>query len=88
MTPNSTLASAPGNCCVEGFRHTGTPVGTTTIIAGVNTYVSQPKNLDLEKKKVILFFSDVYSPLYLNNQLIQDYFAGQGDARTDKSALY
>jgi dienelactone hydrolase len=77
MTSSTTLASAPGDCCTKGFRHTGSPVGTTVIIAGVQTYVSEPKDLD-PKKKVVLFFSDIYGSLYLNNQLVQDYFAGQG----------
>jgi len=77
MTSPTTLASAPGDCCVKGFGHTGDPVGTTTVIAGVQTYISEPKDPGPEKK-VILFFADIYSPLYLNNQLIQDYFAGEG----------
>jgi len=74
-----TLASAPGDCCVTGFNHTGTPTGATTIIAGVNTYVSEPKVAQSgSEKKVILFFADIFSPVHLNNQLLQDYFAGRG----------
>jgi len=74
-----TLASAPGNCCVVGFKHTGTPTGSTTTIAGVNTYVSEPKQAHPgSEKKVILFFADVFGPVHLNNQLIQDYFAEHG----------
>lgn len=79
MASPTTLASAPGHCCTKGFRHTGSPVGTTDIIAGVQTYVSKPKDSSSEKKKIVLFFSDIYSPLYLNNQLVQDYFARQGE---------
>jgi len=73
-----TLAAAPGDCCVTGFKHTGTPTGTTTTIAGVNTYVSEPKEVQPGPKKVILFFADIYSPLDINNQLLQDHFAGCG----------
>lgn len=73
-----TLASAPGDCCVAGFQHTGIPTGTTFDIAGVNTYVAEPKGSSSGGKKVILFFADIYSPVYLNNQLIQDYFSRQG----------
>jgi hypothetical protein len=74
-----TLASAPDNCCVVCFKHTGTPTGSTTTIAGVNTYVSEPKQAHPgSEKKVILFFADVFGPVHLNNQLIQDYFAEHG----------
>jgi hypothetical protein len=73
-----TLASAPGDCCFIGFKHTGTPRGTTTTIAGVNTYVSKPNENQAGLEKVILFFSDVFGPLHLNNQLVQDYFASCG----------
>jgi len=74
-----TLASAPGDCCVTGFKHTGTPTGITTTIAGVNTYVSEPKETQSgSEKKVILFCADIFGPFHLNNQLLQDHFAGCG----------
>jgi hypothetical protein len=73
-----TLAAAPGDCCFTGFKHTGTATGTTITIAGVNTYVSEPKDIQPGVKKVILFFADVFGPINLNNQLVQDYFAGCG----------
>ena len=74
-----TLASAPGDCCVTGFKHTGIPTGTTTPIAGVNTYISEPKEAHTGSgNPVILFFADVFGPVSLNNQLLQDYFAGCG----------
>lgn len=72
------LASAPGDSCVTGFKHTGTPVGKTISIADVQTYVSEPTNAGSPEKKVILFFSDVFSSMYLNNQLVMDYYADQG----------
>ncbi|KIM83119.1 hypothetical protein PILCRDRAFT_819887 [Piloderma croceum F 1598] len=75
---SATLASVPSECCFTGFKHTGTPSGTTTTIAGVNTYVSEPKESHSGSAKVVVFFSDVYGPLYLNNQLVQDYFATCG----------
>jgi hypothetical protein len=68
------LAAAPGECCFTGFKHTGTPSGTTAILAGVNTYISEPKEPHPGAAKVILFFSDVFGAFHLNNQLVQDYF--------------
>lgn len=73
-----TLASAPGDCCVKGFEHEGTPTGKTSEIGGVETYVSEPSGEEGGQKKIILFFTDVFSSLHLNNQLLMDYFAKQG----------
>lgn len=86
---STTFASAPSDCCASGFKHTGTPSGKTISIADVETYVSEPKNAGPDKK-VVLFFSDVYGPLFLNNQLVMDYYADQGKPQSsclgDKSA--
>ncbi|KAG2116301.1 Alpha/Beta hydrolase protein [Suillus cothurnatus] len=73
MSP--TLASAPGSCCFTGVKHTGTPVGRVEDIAGMQTYISDPP---APTQKVILFLADVWSPLFINNKLIQDYFASCG----------
>ena len=80
MTPTSpVLAGIPGDCCVTGFRHTGTPAGKTITIAGIPTYVSEPKpEKATETQRIILFLSDVFGPFLPNNQNIQDYFAGHG----------
>lgn len=73
------LAHPPGDCCFTGFKHSGTPVGHTISIGGMETYISEPKAQSAEgHKKVILFFADIHGPLYLNNQLIQDYFSSHG----------
>ncbi|KAK0196137.1 Alpha/Beta hydrolase protein [Armillaria mellea] len=74
------LAGPLGECCFKAVKHEGTPVGRTDIIAGVPTYVSEPSsaNKTVQKTKVILYFADVYGPLHINNQLVQDYFASQG----------
>lgn len=76
----ATLAGAPGDCCFTGVKHTGTAAGKSITIAGVPTYISEPEGQrsDEGPKKVILFFSDIYGPFYLNGQLLQDYFAGNG----------
>ncbi|TDL17437.1 alpha/beta-hydrolase [Rickenella mellea] len=73
------LAEAPGEHCVAGVKHSGEAKGDVEVIAGVETYVSKPPTGDGTKfKKIILFFADVYGPLYINNKLIQDYFASHG----------
>lgn len=89
------LAGAPGDCCFTGVKHSGTPVGKTTSFADIPTYISAPSiesqsATGTAPKKVVLFFSDVYGPFYLNGQLVQDYFASQGTfqsiLRTDSSS--
>ncbi|SJL14164.1 related to dienelactone hydrolase [Armillaria ostoyae] len=73
------LAGALGECCFKAVKHEGTPVGRTDIIAGVPTYISEPPSVEnVQKPKVVLYFADVYGPLHINNQLVQDYFASQG----------
>lgn len=79
-TPSATLAGPPGDCCFTGVKHTGTAIGKSTTIADVPTYVSEAQGQSAgSPKKVILFFADVYGPFFLNNQLIQDYFAENGE---------
>ncbi|KAF9457880.1 dienelactone hydrolase family-domain-containing protein [Collybia nuda] len=78
-TTSPALAGPPGDCCFTGVKHTGTPVGTATTIAGVPTYVSNAKGHAAgAQKKVIMFFADVFGPFHNNNKLIQDYFAEHG----------
>jgi len=79
-TTSPTLAGPPGDCCFTGFKHVGTPIGKTIDIAGVPTYITEPttKQSEGQPKKVVLFFPDIHGPFFLNNQLIQDYFAGSG----------
>jgi hypothetical protein len=79
-TSSSTLAGPPGDCCFTGVKHSGTPAGKTVSIANVPTYISNPPNAtaSTDPKKIILFLADVYGPFFLNNQLLQDYFADRG----------
>jgi len=74
-TDSAVLAGPPGDCCFQGVKHSGEPVGKTITIAGFSTYISEPKG---QPKGIILFFPDVYGPFYLNGQLLQDYFAASG----------
>ncbi|KAF6758887.1 Alpha/Beta hydrolase protein [Ephemerocybe angulata] len=85
MTSGTTTDSSPvlagpiGDCCVQGIKHSGEPVGNTIEVAGVPTYLSEPpSHQSAGPKKVVLFFPDVFGPFHLNNQLLQDYYASQG----------
>ncbi|RXW15381.1 hypothetical protein EST38_g10474 [Candolleomyces aberdarensis] len=80
LDPSSPVLAGPiTEHCIEGAKHAGEPVGTNVTIADVPTYLSEPTTPPSdEKKKVLLFFSDIYSPFYVNNQLLQDYFASEG----------
>ncbi|TEB21715.1 alpha/beta-hydrolase [Coprinellus micaceus] len=74
------LAGPIGPDCITGVTYEGREVGTNVTIAGVPTYLSIPSPEPEEgtPKKVILFFSDVYSAFHVNNMLLQDWFASQG----------
>jgi hypothetical protein len=86
MSTNAMLAAPPGECCIKTVQHEGTPVGTFEALGGVSTYVGRPPGALAEKyDRVMLFFSDVYSSLYINNQLLCDYFAAQGTTGKDMS---
>jgi hypothetical protein len=75
------LAGPIGPDCITGVTYEGREVGTNVTIAGVPTYLSIPSPEPEEgtPKKVILFFSDVYSAFHVNNMLLQDWFASQGE---------
>lgn len=73
---SATLAGSPGDCCIRTVQHVGEIRGKVEVVAGVETYVSRPP--DESNKKIILFFGDVYGPLYVNSQLIMDYWASHG----------
>ncbi|OAX37884.1 alpha/beta-hydrolase [Rhizopogon vinicolor AM-OR11-026] len=75
MSP--TLASAPAACCFSGVKHTGTPVGRIEDLGGIQTYISEPPS-SAATQKVILFLADIWGPLFINNKLLQDYFASCG----------
>ncbi|TFK63057.1 alpha/beta-hydrolase [Pluteus cervinus] len=78
---SAVLAGAPGDHCFTGVQHTGTPVGKIIEVAGVPTYLSEPpagSTIQGAPKKVILYFADVYGPLFVNSELLQDYFASHG----------
>ncbi|KAI0630599.1 alpha/beta-hydrolase [Trametes polyzona] len=63
--------------CVSGVRHEGTPEGTTTQIAGIETYVATPSG-EYPKDKAILFLTDVFGLKLENNRLLADDYARNG----------
>ncbi|TFK21083.1 alpha/beta-hydrolase [Coprinopsis marcescibilis] len=74
------LSFLAGTCesqCLEGPKHVGIPKGETVTIAGVPTYVSKASAGHI-LDRVVFFFSDALGPFFINNQLLQDYFASQG----------
>ncbi|KAL6303979.1 Alpha/Beta hydrolase protein [Sparassis latifolia] len=73
----ATLATAPSNCCIKTVEHTGTARGTIEKIAGIDTYIVGTADPQ-DSRKIILFFADVYGPIFLNSQLIMDYWASNG----------
>ncbi len=75
---NPVLAGPHGDACFQGVKHSGTPAGKTIDIAGFSTYVAEPKSGE-KVKGIILFFPDVFGPFSVNNQLLQDYFAENGE---------
>lgn len=59
-TTNKTLAGPVSDCCAQGMKHVGTPVGQKINIGGMDTYISYPPSSSSEKpKKIILAFPDV-----------------------------
>ncbi|KAI0829107.1 alpha/beta-hydrolase [Trametes gibbosa] len=72
------LAGPPGDCCFRTVQHAGTPRGRVETIAGVETYVARPAAGAAAAERVVLFFSDVFGALYVNSQLIMDYWADHG----------
>ncbi|KAJ7187030.1 hypothetical protein C8R46DRAFT_1158059 [Mycena filopes] len=78
----TTTTAPPPFCkdCFTGVKHSGEPVGKTITIADIPTYISEPPagSPEAGPKKIILFFSDVFGPFFLNNKLLQDFFASQG----------
>lgn len=81
------LALAPGEDCFRAVQHSGNPKGSIETIAGIETYIASPSKSQ-SPKGIIIFYADVYGPMYINNKLIQDYFAEQGVlVSTDSSLL-
>jgi len=72
---SNVLAHPLGDACFQTVQHTGTAIGKTEQVGGMPTYVTGANLTD--PKAVVLFFSDVFGPFYINNQLLMDYYASQ-----------
>ena len=52
------LAKPSGDCCLKGSLHEGEPRGSNEVIAGVETYISQPLS-NRSNGNIMLYFPDV-----------------------------
>ncbi len=81
-TDSPALAGRCGECCTRTVQHSGVARGTVEVIAGLETYVARPRddpeNLNANASKIILFFADVFGPMYNNAKLAMDYWAEEG----------
>lgn len=80
MSSDPVIAGPLTDCCFTGFKHSGEPLGEKITLGNVETYLSTPKQSPATEgnTRVILYFTDIHGPFYLNNQLIQDYFVAHG----------
>ena len=87
VTTKETLAGPMGEqCCaapaaglVLGYEGLAEPCGAAEDIAGVRTYVVRPQDAGSGVgRSVVLYFSDVFGPFYVNAQLTMDYWAAGG----------
>jgi len=63
-------------CCLSGSVHKGTPTGTTSKIANLDTYVAAPENGS--KAKSIIFLVDIFGWKFKNIRLLADNYAKAG----------
>lgn len=63
------------NCCKEGFKWAGNPVGKETTIASNKTYVTGDN-----KDVAIVIVHDVFGWTLPNLRLLADHFAKEADA--------
>ncbi|KAF8243880.1 dienelactone hydrolase family protein [Wilcoxina mikolae CBS 423.85] len=66
-------ANPPGECCGVGHLHSGTPKGSLTTFAGINTYITGTRC-----SRVILFLTDIIGHKFINAQLLADGYAAHG----------
>lgn len=76
MAGDKTIAKPSDVCCLKGTIHQGEPRGSTTTIAGVETYIVEPPS-DKANGHILLYFPDVWG-LFNNGFLIMDGFADAG----------
>ncbi|KAL2863971.1 uncharacterized protein BJX67DRAFT_390268 [Aspergillus lucknowensis] len=74
MSDKTWLAKPPGQCCLQGTLHSGTPHGQFKTVAGVETYITHPRT---PNGHILLYFPDVWG-MFTNGLLVMDGFADAG----------
>ncbi|KAI5240458.1 dienelactone hydrolase family protein-like protein [Aureobasidium subglaciale] len=64
------------SCCLTGKVQEGTPKGHVETIAGLQTYVAEPK--DGSKWKTVIFLVDIFGWEFKNTRLLADQYAEKG----------
>lgn len=64
------------SCCLTGKVQEGTPKGHVQTIAGLQTYVAEPK--DGSKTKTVIFLVDIFGWEFKNTRLLADQYAANG----------
>ncbi|KAK2733725.1 hypothetical protein FQN57_001952 [Myotisia sp. PD_48] len=70
-------SNPPGACCIQGFKHKGTPSGETKQIGDINTYFAYPNDSNQKTDTAILFITDLFG-VHHNAKLLADDFASSG----------
>jgi len=76
MNTATNLTDDVHHCCKSGHIHTGTPAGSITQIAGIDTYVTKHKN---SNGRAVLYVHDALGLPFINNQLLADTYAEQAE---------
>jgi hypothetical protein len=70
------LAQPSGPCCLKGTLHDGISRGRFVMVAGVETYIVEPKKTNANDH-ILLYFPDVWG-MFPNGLLVMDAFADSG----------
>lgn len=68
-------SKAPGQCCIEGTFHEGTPAGEHKTIFGLDTYQT---GVEHGKDRIIVILTDIYGNHFNNTLLVADQLAKSG----------
>jgi len=78
-------ANKEDECCIRGSIHTGSPTGTMTNIAGLETYFSKTDNFT---GRAVLFLTDAFGLPFINNKLLADTYAKQANVNVYMPDLF
>ncbi|KAI6832610.1 hypothetical protein KC367_g7493 [Hortaea werneckii] len=70
------LAGPPSDCCLSNHMHQGSPRGIFQDVAGLETYVSRPRQ-EKSNGHILLYFPDVWG-MFKNGLLVMDSFTDAG----------